>query len=223
MESSGYPDTCHTEEDKARFVNDVYDTEGIRLDPVSIKPNKTLKKEEHVAPCPITNVVIAAFVTAQARLKLYSVLEKLGERVCYFDTDSVIFIYQYHSTSWNPPEGSSLGQWKNELPEDVTIREFVSGGPKNYAYRQSDGKTVCKVRGFTLNYRRSQQLNYTIMKENVRHVNQNEPLIIANPFKITRSRDRCLWTRPENKRYKIVRFVQFNDDGQPSNTYLYGY
>ncbi|KAK6169713.1 hypothetical protein SNE40_020708 [Patella caerulea] len=284
MESSGYPDTCHTEEDKTRFVNDVYDTEGIRLDPTSIKPNKgmrafsklqlntawgkfgqrdnfpkteyitepsvyfekmldvtqtvrdvqlvndnmvlmeTLKKEEHVAPCPITNVVIAAFVTAQARLKLYSVLEKLGERVCYFDTDSVI--YQYHTTSWNPPEGSSLGQWKNELPEDVTIREFVSGGPKNYAYRQSDGKTVCKVRGFTLNYRASQQLNYAIMKENVRHVNQNEPLVIANPFKITRSRDRRLWTRPENKRYKIVydkRFVQFNDDGQPSNTYPYGY
>ncbi len=33
-----------------------------------------------------TNVVIAAFVTAQARLLLFSYIEKLGERIFYFDT-----------------------------------------------------------------------------------------------------------------------------------------
>ncbi len=33
-----------------------------------------------------TNVVIASFVTCQARLKLYSELEKLGRNVLYFDT-----------------------------------------------------------------------------------------------------------------------------------------
>ena len=38
-----------------------------------------------------TNVVIAAFTTAHARLKLYSVLEQLDRRVLYFDTDSVIY------------------------------------------------------------------------------------------------------------------------------------
>ena len=32
------------------------------------------------------NVVIAAFTTAQARLKLYTYLEKLGARVIYMDT-----------------------------------------------------------------------------------------------------------------------------------------
>ena len=32
------------------------------------------------------NVVIAAFTTAQARLELYSYLEKLGDRVIYMDT-----------------------------------------------------------------------------------------------------------------------------------------
>ena len=40
-----------------------------------------------------TNVVIAAFTTAHARLKLYSVLEQLDRRVLYFDTDSV-YMYQ---------------------------------------------------------------------------------------------------------------------------------
>ena len=39
-----------------------------------------------------TNVVIAAFTTAYARLKLYEVLDMLQERVLYYDTDSVIFV-----------------------------------------------------------------------------------------------------------------------------------
>ena len=38
-----------------------------------------------------TNVVIAAYTTAQARLKLYSYLEKLGSRTLYCDTDSIVF------------------------------------------------------------------------------------------------------------------------------------
>ncbi|WAR06961.1 hypothetical protein MAR_016919 [Mya arenaria] len=41
-----------------------------------------------------TNVVIAAYTTAQARLKLYSYLEKLGPRALYADTDFVIFLTQ---------------------------------------------------------------------------------------------------------------------------------
>src|SRR5439155_13369026 len=39
-----------------------------------------------------SNPFIAAYTTAQARLKLYSYLELLNERVLYFDTDSVIYI-----------------------------------------------------------------------------------------------------------------------------------
>ena len=39
-----------------------------------------------------TNVVIAAFVTAKARLMLYAELIKLDKRVLYFDTDSVIYM-----------------------------------------------------------------------------------------------------------------------------------
>ena len=41
-----------------------------------------------------TNVVIAAFTTASARLKLYDILDKLGDRVLYYDTDSVVFTYK---------------------------------------------------------------------------------------------------------------------------------
>ena len=43
---------------------------------------------------PNTNVVVAAFTTCHARLKLYKVLEKLGDRVLYQDTGNFrFFIY----------------------------------------------------------------------------------------------------------------------------------
>ena len=38
-----------------------------------------------------TNVVIAAYTTAQAGLKLYSYLEQLGPRALYANTDSVVY------------------------------------------------------------------------------------------------------------------------------------
>ena len=47
--------------------------------------------EDFVEPSSRTNVVIAAYTTAQARLKLSSYLQHLGERTLYCDTDSVIF------------------------------------------------------------------------------------------------------------------------------------
>lgn len=49
------------------------------------------EKDEFIEPPGRTNVVIAAFTTAHARLKLYSILEPLDKRVLYFDTVSNIF------------------------------------------------------------------------------------------------------------------------------------
>ena len=39
-----------------------------------------------------TNVIIAAFVTAQARLKFDSELRKIGQDLVHCDTDSVFYI-----------------------------------------------------------------------------------------------------------------------------------
>ena len=52
--------------------------------------------ESTVEPHACSNVIVAAFVTAQARLKLYGILEKLNERVLYFDTDSIIYHHKPH-------------------------------------------------------------------------------------------------------------------------------
>ena len=44
------------------------------------------------------------------------------------------------------------------------ITEYVSNGPKN-AIRTADGKQIVKVKGFTLNYAASNQLNFDVMKD----------------------------------------------------------
>lgn len=82
------------------------------------------------------NVVIAAYTTAQARLKLYSCLELLGERVLNYDTDSVIFVSKEGLNE--PATGDFIGDTTNELAaygDGSYITEFVCGGPKNYAYQ----------------------------------------------------------------------------------------
>ena len=112
-----------------------------------------------------TNIFIAAFTTCWARLKLYSFLDILGPRVPYYDTDSVF----YRQLPGQTPiaAGYFLGDMTDELEGEDYIVEFVSGGAKNYGYRTREGKTECKVRGFTLNVRGRGSLNYEVMKENI--------------------------------------------------------
>ena len=93
------------------------------------------------------NVVIAAFTTAYARLKLYDLLDLLQERVLYYDTDSVIYVHKTGKPEL--PLGNYLGELTDELNGDY-ITTFISGGPKNYAYCTKNGKTDTKIRGITL-------------------------------------------------------------------------
>ncbi|CAB4015323.1 DNA polymerase [Paramuricea clavata] len=148
-----------------------------------------------------TNVVIAAFTTAHARLKLYGVLEQLNRRVLYFDTDSVIYVSK--EDEWEPPTGSYIGQLTDEL-DGGYITTFVSGGPKNYAYETSTDKTVCKVRGITLNYRTQQHVNFDVMSGMVRGEGP-EKVTVNIPYKINRNtKEKSGKTRSENKDYRIV-------------------
>ena len=121
-----------------------------------------------------TNVTIAAFCTSWARLKLWSVMQKLGKRVLYHDTDSIIFSVK--DGEYVPPLGTYLGQLTDELTcKELSckkqgcsghwIEEFVSCGPKNYSFRVNTGEIICKVRGFSLNYKSSLILNFESMKE----------------------------------------------------------
>ena len=79
-----------------------------------------------------TNVFIAAFTTCWARLCLYKALERLGKRVLYFDTDPVLDV----NRPGVPDEtlGTHLGEFSDEFGEGRFIREFCSGGRKNYGF-----------------------------------------------------------------------------------------
>ena len=83
-------------------------------------------------------------------------------------TDSVIYIQK----CGQPPAvtcGDKLVDMTNEIGPDEYLLEFVSGGPRNYAYkvmnaRTPEKKTVCKICGITLNYAAS-QLNFDSIRD----------------------------------------------------------
>ncbi len=75
-----------------------------------------------------TNVIIAAFVTCYARLKLLDLLEAAGENVIYYDTDSLILVTR--PDSFKPTLGDYLGELTSELDIDDYIVEGVFPGPK---------------------------------------------------------------------------------------------
>ena len=50
------------------------------------------KVEEEVIPSNKTNIFIAVFTAAWARLELYKYLKQLKEQVLYFYTDSIIYL-----------------------------------------------------------------------------------------------------------------------------------
>jgi hypothetical protein len=112
--------------------------------------------EERVPSLRHTNEVIGAVVTAGARIHLYSYLNRLQDKAIYCDTDSVIYIQPNEGPALFET-GDNLGEMTSELKPNKIISEVVCAGPKNYAYRTVNSitgvsLTVCKVRGFTLNY-----------------------------------------------------------------------
>jgi hypothetical protein len=119
-----------------------------------------VEEEENMPVLRHTNEVMVAYVTTGARLKLYTYLDALKERAIYCDTDSVIYIQKC-----GQPPAEKLRDLTNEFGPDEYIQEFVSGGPKYYAFklvnaRTSETKSVCKVLGITLNYSAAELVNF---------------------------------------------------------------
>ncbi|XP_055925975.1 uncharacterized protein LOC129957588 [Argiope bruennichi] len=158
-------------------------------------------KKEFIPQDTGTNIFLAAFTTAWARLKLYSEMDKLGEAVLYHDTDSIIYA---SSGDNDPPLGNFLGDFTDELDGDV-ITTFISGGPKNYAYETASGKTCCKVRGFTLNFKNSLALNFHSIKHIVCSLDRKDSILFDDAAKITRdAKRRKVFNAKQNKLYRMV-------------------
>ena len=164
------------------------------------------EKDEFAEQNDKVNIVIAAFTTAYARLKLYDLLDLLQERVLYYDTDSVIYIHEPGKP--DPPLGDYLGDLTDELDAGDYITTFISGGPKNYAYITNNGKSETKIRGITLDYAATKKINPSIMRDLVHlHVNchTEAKVTVDIPFKVTRDKkEKNIVTKRMKKDYRIV-------------------
>eukprot|EP00005_Dracoamoeba_jomungandri_P012641 CAMPEP_0174263248 /NCGR_PEP_ID=MMETSP0439-20130205/17846_1 /TAXON_ID=0 /ORGANISM="Stereomyxa ramosa, Strain Chinc5" /LENGTH=115 /DNA_ID=CAMNT_0015348499 /DNA_START=82 /DNA_END=425 /DNA_ORIENTATION=+ len=102
-----------------------------------------------------------------ARIHLYEALEKLGERVLYFDTDSVIFKVNTQKNE-QPSDfveiSNKLGEWTNELKPGDYITHFLSTGPKSYAYITKAGKRVVKMKGICMNKKNLEKATFENLK-----------------------------------------------------------
>ena len=189
-----YLDSDQYEVSDARMVND----ETVEI--------QYTNKGEFVEEKDKVNIVIAAFTTAYARLKLYDLLDLLQERVLYYDTDSVIYVHEPGKP--DPPLGDYLGDLTDELDPGDYITTFISGGPKNYAYLTNNGKSETKIRGITLNYDATKKINMDVMRHLVdSRVNghNEEKVTLVNPHKITRDKkERNIVTKKMKKDYRIV-------------------
>ena len=112
--------------------------------------------------------ITAAFTTANARIRLMSMLLRLDKtQLVYCDTDSVIFIYDENNPKHKYPRsgtkdlphnisfGDALREWQSEVDNDEWIEEVVVGGAKSYSYKTNKGKIVVKRKGITLDKAKS--------------------------------------------------------------------
>ena len=182
-----------------------------------------VEKEGFVEDNEKVNIVIAAFTTAYARLKLYDLLDLLQERVLYYDTDSVVYVHEPGKP--DPPLGDYLGDLTDELNGDY-ITTFLSGGPKNYGYVTNTGEDILKIRGITLTYDATKILNIDTMRDLVDSYvvdgDRHEKVTINIPYKITRDKkEKNIVTKRTKKDYRVVynkRVVKENYETVP-----YGY
>ncbi len=107
----------------------------------------------------------------------------------------------------------------NELDAADHITEFVSTGPKAYAYKTLLGNTTTKLKGFTLNHMNSQQVNFEAMKKLVM---DGGCVTTVNPSKICRNTVKSIiYSVHEEKVYGMVydkRVIQTDHSTLP-----YGY
>ena len=175
-------------------------------------------KDEFIDNSNNTNVYIACFTTAHARLMLYDKLDYLGRQVIYFDTDSIIYV---DDGTKKIETGDMLGEMTDEL-EGKSITNFVSTGPKSYSFRYGDHSEKSAIKGFTLNHQNCTILNHDNMRKVIKK--QIRELKIVNENKITR-KNREIVNKYCEKVFKFgydKRVIKYVDENH-IDTIPYGY
>lgn len=161
--------------------------------------------DEDPAPASDVNVFIAAFTTAYRRLELYNLMDQLGPRVFYVDTDSVIFVSK--DGDWTPKIGAYLGELTDELDDGDFISTFASMGPKSYSFRTAKNKVTLKAKGVTMHSTNGKVVTLESMicliqgyvtSRDTSHLLTRTETIVRNKKKLT------LHNRAVLKRFKVV-------------------
>ena len=202
---------------QTKFVTDVAEFYKILLDDTLEVQNLTFLTDEMVEMSYIqkdmfvdnsfdTNIFVACFTTSSARLRLYGLLDYLGDQVLYFDTDSVVYIDRPGGR--DIACGDMLGELTDELDGEVIRGTFASGGPKNYSFlygKNKPGKGLsskCTIKGFRLNYGNAQVLNHESMVKVIK--DEVKELVTVDENKICRDpRNKTIVNRYQEKVYKF--------------------
>ena len=109
----------------------------------------------------------------------------------------------------------------------------MSGGPKNNAHKTFNTvtraeKTVCKVRGITLNYNASLLVNFEKIKDTILKGDERDTIIVHTQSKIKRKRGKGgdgsvnIISEPEDKTYRISFFKRrrLNDNSSVPFGYI---
>lgn len=179
---------------------------------------------------PNVNVAIAAYTTAHARLHLYEYLDKLQDRILYYDTDSVVFVK--NESEVGLPLGDYLGDLTDELSEfgeQCYINEVVFTSEKSYAFTVKDSSdqivgSVCKVKGISLNHENSLHINFERMKTLV--LNADELLnqvVKLNTNVILRNTDSIVYSTKKDYTFKVNATKRRRIGRKKIRTLPYGY
>jgi hypothetical protein len=189
------------------LTSDQQEVTGVHFVTEEMVEMRWKNKEEFLESSGITNVVLAAYTIAQARLKLYSYLDSLQTRMIYADTDSVVFTVK--EGEWEPSLRDYLGDLTDEVPLN-NITHFVTVAPKSYAYKLEKPnptgiKSICKVRGITLNYKNALSINFDTVRDMVTNGNKDEVVTVVDDNAISRDQKNAgIIIKSESKNHKIV-------------------
>ncbi|XP_055329857.1 uncharacterized protein LOC129582370 [Paramacrobiotus metropolitanus] len=125
------------------LLNDALEIHNIEFFSDTVIQVAYKSKEDFIPVNPKTNVILAAFTTAHARLHLYNYMAQVGRNLIYFDTDSLMWIHRQGDPE--VPLGNYMGDLTNELNDGEFITEVTICAPKSYAYVTNKGKHVCKT------------------------------------------------------------------------------
>ena len=180
-----------------------------------------------------TSPAIACFVTAHARLRLFRLIQKIEavreHRICYCDTDSVIFVER---VGQDPPVplGNYLGDLTDEIPPGYACKRAVFAGAKSYALElvpEEEGasvKTVVKVKGLSLSAEASNTINFDSMSHMVQEfARQGHTEATEVPQTVFRVRSRYDQQMTTQRIAKLFRVTNDKRYTLGTVTYPYGF